>query len=342
MVLSKSDTTTIKGIAILLMFWHHLFLNSSQYEGFTQQFASVSKVCVALFLFVSGYGLAKQYSSFGERGFKTTLLFLLRRFTKFFLTYWFCFAIVILIGCLFGYSLHDAYPVTRNTLKCFTLDAWGQMGYNSYLPSWWFNKMILQLYIVFPIFYFIAWNKWTSLLGVFAICLAQLYAKSIPGNIFFFVEGGLPAFYLGIVLSLHTFIPTALNKRSRIIMAILSLLLIAGLSILHNRIILTDAYQAILVRALIALCIVFAYRMSVIPQYPIISFIGKYATIMYLTHVLIIKLIPSIVYFPHYSLLVFLLFAIICLAFAMIIDSLDKALHYDKLKMSLVELIDRF
>lgn len=131
MELSKSDTAGIKGIAILFMLWHHLFLRTMEYGALTQSLAVVFKVCVALFLFVSGYGLTKQYSGLEKRNVRTTIQFLLRRFINFFLPFWFCFALVALIGNLCGYTFQDAYPATRNTLKCVILDFFGQMGYDS-------------------------------------------------------------------------------------------------------------------------------------------------------------------------------------------------------------------
>ncbi len=75
MELSKSDTTAIKGIAILLMLWHHLFLNTIAYGILTHSLAVVFKVCVALFLFVSGYGLTKQYSQLEKPYFKSLFKF---------------------------------------------------------------------------------------------------------------------------------------------------------------------------------------------------------------------------------------------------------------------------
>ena len=53
MDLTRSDTAGIKGIAIILMLWHHLFLNTTEYGMLTQSLAIAFKVCVALFLFVS-------------------------------------------------------------------------------------------------------------------------------------------------------------------------------------------------------------------------------------------------------------------------------------------------
>ena len=76
MELSKEDTASVKGIAILFMLWHHLFLNVPDYGTLTHSMAIVAKVCVALFLFVSGYGLTKQYVGLEKRNVQTTIRFL--------------------------------------------------------------------------------------------------------------------------------------------------------------------------------------------------------------------------------------------------------------------------
>ena len=187
MELSKSDTTAIKGIAILLMLWHHLFLNTMAYGTLTHSLAVVFKVCVALFLFASGYGLTKQYSQLEKPYFKNTIKFLLRRYANFFLSYWFCFVLVVVVGNVCGYSFSEAYPAGRNTLKCVLLDVAGQMGYDSYLNPWWFNKMIIQLYLVFPVLFLIVRNKYLSWVGLALVVVVQLFAKSIPkfSNIMF-------------------------------------------------------------------------------------------------------------------------------------------------------------
>ena len=57
---------------------------------------------------------------------------------------------------------------------------------------------------------------------------------------------------------------------------------------------------------------------------------------MYLTHVLFIKIIPQIVYYPKYSVLVFILFVVICWGAAIFIAWLEKVLRYDKLRLALV------
>lgn len=60
--ISLNETNAIKGIAIIAMLVHHLFYEYPEYGESTYQLALIGKVCVAMFLFLSGYGLSVQYS----------------------------------------------------------------------------------------------------------------------------------------------------------------------------------------------------------------------------------------------------------------------------------------
>ena len=341
MELSKSDTTAIKGIAILFMLWHHLFLNTMAYGTLTHSLAVVFKVCVALFLFVSGYGLTKQYSQLEKPYFKNTVKFLSRRYVNFFLSYWFCFVLVVVVGNVCGYSFSEAYPFGRNTLKCVLLDVAGQMGYDSYLNPWWFNKMIIQLYLVFPVLFLIVHNKYLSWVGLALIVVMQMFAKSIPGNVFFLVEGGLPAFYLG-MLSVHCrVVPEANDKKWRPLLLFTGLLVCVGLALLHLMVV-KDPYVAVLLRASMAFCVIVAYKSIGNKHISVLEFVGKYATIMYLIHMLFIKLIPGVIYGVKYSVLIFVVLVAICLATAMLIDALEKLSRYDRLRVGIVNRIDKW
>lgn len=54
------DTSVLKGIAICAMLWHHLFYENPEYGHIVWHFAMLGKVCVAIFLLLSGYGLTIQ------------------------------------------------------------------------------------------------------------------------------------------------------------------------------------------------------------------------------------------------------------------------------------------
>ena len=338
MELSKNDTTAIKGIAIILMLWHHLFLYTNAYGDFAQSMAVVFKVCVALFLFVSGYGLTKQYSKLEKPYFKNTVKFLLKRYVNFFLHYWFCFVLVVLVGNLAGLTFEDVYPASRNTLKCFLLDAWGLMGWGSYLSTWWFNKMILQLYLVFPLLYLLVRNKYVALASMVVIAVMQPNALSLPGHVFCVVEGGLPAFFMGMMVSKHQLLPKADGKTKRIVAIIVSVLVVVGLSMLHQSGI--KGYYAILIRAVLAVVVIYLYSLTMIGFSPI-RYVGQFATTMYLVHTLIQILIPKVVYAPKYPVLIFLLFFFMSLVVAMLNNYLQKLIRYDKLQNFVLDKVNR-
>lgn len=341
MELTRSDTAGIKGIAILFMLWHHQFLNTTEYGAFTLSLAVVFKVCVALFLFVGGYGLTRQYDCLDRRNIRTMGVLLLRRFINFFLPYWFCFVLVVLVGNLFGYSFQDAYPPTRNTMKCIFLDFFGQMGYSSYLHPWWFNKMIIQLYLIFPFLYLLLCNKYTAWIGLALIVPLQLYAKSIPGSVFCLVEGGIPAFYLGMISARRITIPSVPGKVWPVVLKSVAIISVVGLAVLHNHVLAASPYRAVLIRALLAVCIVWVFKSFEGSRIFLFPFLGKYSAMMYLTHVLLMLLVPSVIYYPKSSFLAFIIFAVGSLSVSIVIDGLQQVSHYDKLRLALVNSVSK-
>ena len=68
----KYTSQAMKGIAIVMMLFHHQYLSRKRFEGFTVSFApfaddtmiymcSVFKICVPIYAFISGYGLYLSY-----------------------------------------------------------------------------------------------------------------------------------------------------------------------------------------------------------------------------------------------------------------------------------------
>lgn len=329
MELSKIDTSGIKGIAICLLLWHHVFQDTANYANL-----GVALGAVELFLFLSGYGLTVQYSKLEKPYFRNTVRFLLLRYLKFFLSYWFCFAIIVAVGNAFGYGFADAYPASRNTLKCIVLDFFGQMGWGSYLRPWWFNKMILQLYLIFPILYFVVSNKWSAVMGLALIVLLQFNVSRIPVNVFFIAEGGTPAFFFGMIFAKYRLVPNVEDGKHRIIAIVISALISLALMVLYL-VSGIQAYEAILVKSIMAVAIVCLYYYA-FRGVCFLQFIGKYSTFIYLVHVLFIILIPNVIYAPRNPALIFVLFFALSFLSARLITYLQKLVRYDKLQMYLV------
>ena len=153
---SKNDTDFIKGIAIMLMLAHHLFaspipsvteptINGTPYYVFVSYF---SKVCVAMFLILSGYGLYE--STPDDFSLKN---FYIKRFSKLYINYWFIYLIFVPIGILFFNYGDRISAVYNSNLITALLDffgllyLWGTLGIN---PTWWFLGAIIFLYFLFP------------------------------------------------------------------------------------------------------------------------------------------------------------------------------------------------
>lgn len=204
MEITKQHTFIIKGVAICLMLWHHLFLQNADYSVFVQWTGSIGKICVALFLFVSGYGLVKTYENRVQNQALTledkiekSVLFLVHRLWHFYLSYWPMMICVIIVGVSCGYVLSDAY-IGLNPWKRLGIEVLGMNGWYSYLGPWWFNKLIIQLWVLFFVFHLFLRNKWICVLGGVALLLCEQF-DLLP--LFCFQEGGAVTFYLGMLMA---------------------------------------------------------------------------------------------------------------------------------------------
>ena len=156
--LSLKDTNVLKGIGLLLLLCHHLFyVQKGLYDDIhlvgdhylVQELGIWCKVCVAIFVFLSGYGLtvgAIKARVFNVRSFYW------HRFTKLLLNYWLIWVLFVPISLyFFGRTFTDAYQT--NIIPKFILDFFGIIncfGLYGYNATWWFYSCIIVLYLAFP------------------------------------------------------------------------------------------------------------------------------------------------------------------------------------------------
>ncbi len=142
------------------MLSHHLWAipidGVLPYSGVLSWIGELGKVCVALFLFCSGYGLSKQYREKVNGGVKGSIVFIVKRLYKFYINYWIVFVIFVPISVLvFNRPLTAAYGEHVNLVKRLIYDLLGIQGFHSYNVHWWFNQLIIVLYLFFPILYYL-------------------------------------------------------------------------------------------------------------------------------------------------------------------------------------------
>lgn len=154
---NKEHTIYCKGIATILLVIHHLFWNVPNigYKirgiALSQRIGIVGKVCVAIFLLLSGIGI---YESTKDK-------FLIKNFyakyiVRIYTNYIFIVLISSIIGViffnkvfhkmLFGGGLKGIlyYLLTYSGFQYF-------LGYQGFNGAWWFISLILLCYISFPI-----------------------------------------------------------------------------------------------------------------------------------------------------------------------------------------------
>lgn len=203
--LSITDSSVLKGIAILMMLFHHVFYNPNDgYLDFRigdvwciNSLAAVCKLCVAVFVFISGYGLMTRYKDVEHINLWE---YYKRRFVKLMFNYWFVWLIFVPISVLWlGPSLAAQYNGTHISIKLI-LDFLGIVNWINpeiypYNPAWWFYGCIIALYIVFPLLHNIVRS---NILYVFALWVA-LY--SLPSYYLFSVRLYLLTFICGMILA---------------------------------------------------------------------------------------------------------------------------------------------
>lgn len=202
--LSVNDTNVLKGVALLLLLVHHLFYVQDGYYDdlliarghyFVQEIGIASKLCVAVFVFLSGYGLAAKADKTG--GIRSLKEFYLQRYAKLLMNYWFIWFVFVPIGVfVFGRDLNEVYG-DHTTVK-FILDLFGLLncfGMYGYNLTWWFYSCIILLYAIFPFIYRMRQNMLLVILCGMAISFLPI--SLIIGPIKFYIL----AFVIGVCSS---------------------------------------------------------------------------------------------------------------------------------------------
>ncbi len=331
-VFSKEDTLVIKGMAILLMFCHHLFAfpdriaegNSYQYLFLIGEMTmesclgSAGKLCVALFLFLGGYG-----TWLGCR--KTDRLYraVFSKIRKLYIVYWQVFVIFIPI-CIWRGLEHivltpEAFVGNFLGLKC------------SYNGEWWFFLSYVELLLLFPLLRRLSdrFSSWAAELaaaagwmlvalyvlpGVSKLPWAQGIADSFLYKELIITSPLLPVFWMGCMFAKHDFLGKGkaffAGKLLAVPLGILGVLLALVLRYFH--------WFGVLDFLLAPL---FTLAMTVLLNNPVgnclrkgLILIGKESTICWLTHSFYCyQLCQKFVFAPRYSLLIVALLLVMCL-----------------------------
>lgn len=190
MTFNKSDSQAMKGIAILMMLFHHCYYTKDRFEQYDVDFfpfgmtaamdaAAFFKICVAIYVFISGYGIMVSIqkcsgSRLAER--KNIAV----RYISLMMGYWFVYALSLIAAAIIKPSMFGVYNVRDNvgdyTLNLL-LDALGLanlFGTPTMNSTWWYMSFALIIVAIVPIF--IEIYKRYGAISLLVICFFLRYA----------------------------------------------------------------------------------------------------------------------------------------------------------------------
>lgn len=166
MKFTKNHTLIIKGMAILILCWHHLYwhgvnlpINIFETENvnlLSDVLVEITKVCVALFTMLSGYGINTSYNQKKEN----YATFTISHIKKLLINYWW----IYIPAFVLSFWLH----IGGTPIRIYGL--WSLMGVRNFLLDFWGLRAAIYSPTLNN-----TWGTWKLLLSY--ICVIRFFTK---------------------------------------------------------------------------------------------------------------------------------------------------------------------
>lgn len=162
--LSSKSTKSLKGLLAVLIIFHHISQKITTGETFSN-FTYMGWYIIALFFFLSGYGLFFQYSN------NATYMknFLRKRLTRIFIPFYVFIFIYVFYRAMLGEIIN----------LDFFLSFWKE--HNNIIYNGWFINSIIVLYIIFYVS-FVKKNSKISVFILIALTLVYIFGKAYQNH----------------------------------------------------------------------------------------------------------------------------------------------------------------
>lgn len=318
---TKTDTKIAKAIAIILMLGHHLFafpnriqegvvyISMFSYQGQQIEYfvGKFGKICVCIFMFLSGYGtfLALAKSDRLTSG-------ILTKIRKLYTEYWKVFAVFVPIGFILGLEriVPDKVTFITNALAINP----------SYNGEWWFITPYIATIILFPIilkffnrknanalfdtFLVITLDVFvlTVLPNILGLSVFADFSNTLYWNILYKTLKLMPQFIMGCIFAKYNVFTKMWNCfNSKIILFIVSLFIMLLVFYMRKMfsVSLDYLYAPLFIWAAVSI-----FR-NIVGLNKVLEIIGNKSTGMWLIHSFYCYLFcQSIVFLPKYSILI--------------------------------------
>lgn len=329
----KRDTQVVKGIAILLMFFYHLFESKEllvtlnvNHEPFSQEtflmFSGFGNICVALFVFLSAYGITKGLMADADKGaydFAESLRGAGKRCRKlignFVLMYlsinalWFSY---FDYGKLYGKGWQGGILVLLDMLGLAELFDTPTLN-----MTWWYMEIAVVIIFLIPLIY-----PAVKKAGRYLIMPALLLPAVFQMN------ESMQRYYLVMLLAsvaareewMEKLFAWKLKKGWKLFLSLALLVLV----VLFRQNFMIHTYFLWIADGPIALFLCWFTMEFLVPMAGvshILTFLGKYSMNMFFVHTFFyMSLFRGFIYSPRYAGLIFLLLTGVSLAYSVILE----------------------
>lgn len=311
---TKDETIKIKGFAILIMVFHHLFLNPPRYKGYDilfDPFAEIHvntaargmKICVALFTFLSAYGISYSYLKSYNNGLDSKLIKekVSKRLISLISGFMFVFAAIQIYSALVirqnGYQA--VYGKGLGSILFFVIDMLGlaQLFHTpTFINTFWYISLAIVIIVILP-YIVMFYKKYGSFMTLSIACVfSMLFPVHVKNSTDLGTYCFLPVYILTICLGIIAADKNMLAKMkekklcknsilNKIIKFILYIAVLAVLFFYRNKSLGTDAlpvFEGIIPVILIGFLFEFVNVIPVLST--ILKFLGKHSMNIFLIH----------------------------------------------------------
>ena len=317
------------------MFYHHLFLSKEMVMKYDVIFAPLSqkqgitiglmfKLCVAIFVFLTGYGYCKKGDNL-KGYFKKTIY----RILKLMFQFWFIYILFFIIGLFTGQCKIYLGDSTLETIKNGIIDFCGLshfFGTPRMNLAWWYMSLALLFIVITPILVFLNKNKIASIVITIAIVSILLVDERALGSTIYY----LLSLEFGVICAKYSLF----EKGSQLFSDKKCLdIFIASALIIFLFFVRTKWIYLFACDALIAMCICYiVYRITtIIKNERIVFFIGKHSTNAFLIHTFIYYIyLSDLIYFPRYFLAIWILLLLVTLLISISLERIKTIIKYNQ------------
>lgn len=347
-----TSSLAVKGIAVLLMVAHHLFRTPSIYQGydvsfvpFTEEFVNelftYFKICVGIFAFVSGYGLARSY----KKSTASASHFVLSRYFKTMAHFWVIYIPVAICVQIADGRFISTYFSGGNVAQGIVyamVDFLGLrifFGTPSLCAEWWYMSAAVAFIVLVPVFVHLL-----KRVGCFATVVSTIMLPRLLGVDF---QGGMAplSFVMPLLLGIifeHLDLFPKINRFSirvckfKWINSMITLLIFLSVLLLSY-----DLYGTIPQKqfwefsygVVPAVFVLFVNRYFFVSKRirGIFAFVGRHSANIYLVHAVILRYFKPLIFSQvHFTISIVLLFTV-SLIISMLLQLIKKASRYGKL-----------